>query len=224
MAEFRQERFEGYCQYCENCIYNMYQQWMNSQGRGRDLKEFKDPSWKEDVDALEGDFSWNAHRELGGCPGIDSCWTYKNICGNDIETEFEEYFECTEVERNNGMIAYIGPHCGQDGKTVTLGLYSDENCNEYIGNSFNINNFLGYTLEAGALDGYVTGSLARDIIPDDYFEQYWSEDLQAYYNPQEQMCIPCAASLQIYEQKGNIASDDDEDYLSSNNAYNDEVK
>ena len=141
MAEFREERFGDYCEYCERCIYNMYQQWMNSQGR--DLKEFEDSTWKVDVDALEGDFSWNAHRELGGCPGIDSCWTYKNICGNDIQSDFEEYFECTEVERNNGMSVYVGPHCAADGFTVGLGVYGDEYCNEYIGNGVNIQNVLG---------------------------------------------------------------------------------
>lgn len=224
MLEYHQDRFEVYCEYCDNCMYQVYQNWLKSNGRNLEAKSI-DEDWQVDLDRH---LSTAEQRELGNvygtCPEYDTCKYYQKICGHDLDDSLTQYFECTEVERNNGMIAYIGPHCGQDGKTVTLGLYSDENCNEYIGNSFNINNFLGYTLEDGALDGYVTGSLARDIIPDDYFEQYWSEDLQAYYNPQEQMCIPCAASLQIYEQKGNIASDDDEDYLSSNNAYNDEVK
>jgi len=37
--------------------------------------------------------------------------------------------------------------------------------------------------------------------------------------PQEQLCIPCAASLQIYENKGNVDQEGDDDYLTSNNQY-----
>lgn len=137
----------------------MYKQWLNSQGRARDLKEFGDMTWKDDVDALENDFSWNAHRALGGCPGIDSCWSYKNICGGDASTDFEDYFECTEVERNNGMSVYVGPHCAKDGFTINLGVYGDEYCNEYIGNGVDIQNVLGQKLEQNYLLEYVSGTV-----------------------------------------------------------------
>lgn len=225
MLEYHEERFETYCSYCNSCMYSVYKSWLNSNGRHLEAKTI-DQDWQSDI---ERHLSAAEQRELGNvygsCPEYDTCKYYKNTCGNDLDDTLTQYFECTEVQRNNGMVAYIGPHCSSDGKTVTLGLYSDENCNEYIGGSYNINNFLGFTLEEGALDGYATGSLARDVIPDDYFQQYWSEELQAYYNPQEQMCIPCAASLQIYENKGNLASlNGDDDYFLSNNKYDDEVK
>lgn len=224
MLEYHQDRFEVYCEYCDQCMYQVYQSWLNSNQRDLQAKTI-DQDWKED---MERHLTSEEIRKLGNvygtCPEYDTCKYYQKTCGNDLDDALTQYFECTQVERNNGMTAFIGPHCGQDGKTVTLGLYSDEECNEYIGDSTNINNFLGFTLEEGALDGYVSGSLARDVIPDDYFEQYWSEELQAYYNPQEQMCIPCSASLQIYNQKGNIKSDDaDDDYLTTNNMYDDEV-
>ena len=69
-----------------------------------------------------------------------------------------------------------------------------KNCNEYIGGSNNITNFLGFDLEAGALDKYFMGSVEQENLPDKYFQQY---------NPQEQMCIPCSASLQMYEEEYN---------------------
>lgn len=244
MLEYHQDRFEVYCEYCDNCMYQVYQKWLQQNQKdnnnaynygNRDLKmKSIDEDWHTDLERhleeqrqLGGDYDY--YKVYNTCPEYDTCKYYKNTCGHELDDSITQYFECTQVERNNNngdYIAYIGPHCAQDGKTVTLGLYSDENCNEYIGNTMNINNFLGFNLEEGALDGYSTGSLARDIIPDDYFEQYWSEELQAYYNPQEQMCIPCAASLQIYEEKGNIKNyqGGDDDYLTSNNQYNDEVK
>jgi len=205
-------------------MYAVYQQWIKSQGRKLEMKSI-DEDWKDD---LERHLTEEEVRKLGNayntCPEYDTCKYYKKLCQNGLDDTLTQYFQCTEVQRNNGMIAYIGPHCAQDGKTVTLGLYSDEDCDEFIGKTSNINNFLGFQLEEGALDGYVTGSLARDVIPDDYFSQYWSDELQAYYNPQEQLCIPCAASLQIYENKGNLYQGGDDDYITSNYQYDDEVK
>lgn len=224
MLEYHEDRFEVYCDYCDGCMYNVYQQWIKSQGRMLEMKSI-DQDWKDD---MERHLTEEEVRKLGNayntCPEYDTCKYFKKLCQNGLDDTLTQYFECTEVQRNNGMIAYIGPHCAADGKTVTLGLYSDADCNEFIGKSSNINNFLGFQLEEGALDGYVTGSLARDVIPDDYFSQYWSDELQAYYNPQEQLCIPCAASLQIYENKGNLYQGGDDDYLTSNYQYDDEVK
>eukprot|EP00804_Cyclotella_cryptica_P010924 CCRYP_018989-RA/>CCRYP_018989-RA protein AED:0.19 eAED:0.19 QI:0/0.66/0.5/1/1/1/4/310/718 len=224
MLEYHADRFEVYCDYCDNCMYAVYQQWIKSQGRKLEMKSI-DQDWKDD---LERHLSEEEVRKLGNvyntCPEYDTCKYYKNICQNGLDDTLTQYFECTEVQRNNGIVAYVGPHCASDGKTVTLGVYSDEDCNEFIGQSTNINNYLGFQLDEDALDGYVTGSLARDVIPDDYYEQYWSEELQAYYNPQEQLCIPCAASLQIYENKGNVYQENaDDDYYTSNNEFNDEV-
>eukprot|EP00804_Cyclotella_cryptica_P003347 CCRYP_012836-RA/>CCRYP_012836-RA protein AED:0.38 eAED:0.39 QI:0/1/0.66/1/1/1/3/44/673 len=222
MAEYHAERFQVYCDYCNNCMYAAYNKWINSQGRNLKAKPI-DEDWKEDFENLRQrdlkDINYYAV-----CPEYDTCKYYSNLCKAGIDDALEEYFECTQVERKNGRIAYIGPHCSEDGKSVTLGVYSDENCNEYIGKGTNINNILGFRLDQNALAGYVTGSLARDVIPDDYYEKYWSEELQAYYNPQEQLCIPCATSMQLYEKKGNIyLQGEDDDYRNSANQYDDQV-
>lgn len=221
MAEYHNDRFEVYCNYCKSCMYSAYNKWINSQGRELKTKSI-DEDWESDFDRLLTEVN---DRDLaayyGQCPEWDTCKSYNSVCNAGIDDTLEQYFECTEVERNNGMVAYIGPHCGGDGKTINLGIYSDEYCSEYIGKGTNINNFLGFQLDENALEGYVTGSLARDVIPDDYYEQYWSEELQAYYDPQEQLCVPCAASSQIYEQKGNLYQQgSDDDY---HQQYDDEV-
>lgn len=184
MTEFREERFYAYCQYCEKCLYNLYASWMNSQARGRDLKDFSDSSWKDDIENLDGDFSWNVHRELGGCPGINSCWSYKKVCNNGAESDFEDYFECTEVERNNGMTVYVGPHCASDGFTVNLGVYGDEYCNEYIGNGVDIQNVLGEKLEENYLLEYVSGTVDALNQMNEYFPEFG-------------FCIPCKAQVSV---------------------------
>eukprot|EP00970_Alexandrium_tamarense_P018547 scaffold13349_cov195-Alexandrium_tamarense.AAC.3 len=111
-----------------------YQQWVkysqqNAQNyyNNRDLKEGENNSlaitedWKADME----------ERQLGGndmsqflikkgyqiCPEYETCKYYQNLCKAGIDDTLEEYFECTEVESNNGQAAYIGPHCGEDGRT-----------------------------------------------------------------------------------------------------------
>ena len=239
MADYHADRFETYCEFCEECMYDGYQQWVqysqqNAQNyyNNRDLKEGETNSlaitedWKADMEERQlGDMSqFLINKGYKICPEYETCKYYQNLCKAGIEDTLEEYFECTEVERNNGQAAYIGPHCGEDGRTVTLGIYSDENCNEYIGKGVNIANFLGFELDQDALEGYVTGSLARDIIPEDYMEQYWNEELMEYYNPQEQLCIPCSTNKQLYEQRGNMYNMYTYEYYQNNQQnYNDEV-
>lgn len=225
MAEYHTDRFDVYCDYCESCMYNAYNKWV-SYNNNNIYGENKYGNRKLEVKSIHED--WQGHFErllaerglgddvdyYGNCPEWDTCKSYGNVCKAGIDDTLEQYFECTEVENKNGMVAYIGPHCSEDGKTINLGIYSDEYCSEYIGKGTNINNFLGFQLEDTALEGYVTGSLARDVIPDDYYVEYWSEELQAYYDPQEQLCVPCASALQLYEQKGNIYQEGgDDDYL-----------
>ena len=192
MAEYRAERFEQYCAYCEQCAYKVYQKWMKWAQSNRKMLDITEDGWKRELE--------NSARDLGDfnplniCEEYNTCKIYDNICGGGIDDELEEYFECTEVERNNGQVAYIGPHCASDGVTVTLGVYSDENCYDYIGDGVDIRNFLGYELEEDALADYVKGSIASLTIT----------DVQDYVNPADQLCIPCRAGAQLYEEEGNL--------------------
>lgn len=189
-------------------VYDVYKQWMKygmnngewveTQKYGnRELKDRSDLSWMDDLKS----FDFEEHRQLGGkfnpykyCPEYDTCVSFKQVCDAGLDNTLSDYFECTQVQRNNGNIAYVGPRCAADGISITLGVFSDENCFEYIGNGLKIENVLGFELEDDALARYVTGSFA-DIIPG------WTET----FNPSEQMCIPCMSSRQPYEVRGNIA-------------------
>mmetsp|Transcript_22476 Transcript_22476/g.45035 ORF Transcript_22476/g.45035 Transcript_22476/m.45035 type:complete len:721 (+) Transcript_22476:161-2323(+) len=198
MSEYRQQRFEAYCMYCEECSMAVYQQWLQwSKNQNYDYNQRKLPAY-EDKEAWQRELE-TMRRELGDfdalsvCPEYNACKIYEDVCGEDIDSEYAEYFECTAVENKYGQVAYVGPHCAEDGVTVTLGLYSDENCYEYIGKGANMRNFLGDDLPEDALYDYVTGSL---------------ESVVEYWNPMEQLCIPCNSADQLYEDEGMYYHDD----------------
>jgi len=227
MSEYHAERFEAYCGTCESCMYDVYQAWMkNGYGANRNLKEQSDSSFLDD---LESEEFKNAHRELGynkynACPEYDTCHIYQQICNAGLDDSITQYFECTQVQKSNGQVAYIGPHCAADGITITLGVYSDEDCGEYIGDRVSIANFLGYELEGDELSPYVTGSLI-DVIPEDsikaqksMYSSLYADDLAEYYSPADNMCIPCMASKQAFESRGAVGDyadqGDDSDEIS----------
>ncbi|KAL7534851.1 hypothetical protein ACHAXR_006124 [Thalassiosira sp. AJA248-18] len=204
MLEYQEERFETYCEYCEECMYLVYQVWIKNGGQNRKL------SFEEFQGSEEHQ---KAARELGGnmnggeadanyykvCPEYDTCMEYQDMCGGGIDDGLSEYFECTEVERNNGQVAYIAPHCADNGFTVTLGVYADENCNEYIGNSVNIANFLGYELNADGEDElkpwYNSANGAMDILE---------------FSDEDDVCIPCRKADNPYEDSEYEAQSDDQ--------------
>jgi len=221
MTEYHSERFEMYCETCEECMYDVYEQWLQQGGQNgynRKLKDKTDPSWKAE---LESDEFQKAHRDLEydrykTCPEYDTCRYYQNVCETDVDESLSQYFECTEVQRSNGNVAYIGPHCSADGITITLGVFADEDCNEYIGNGVKIESFLGYELEGDELAPYVTGSLI-DIIPEEgiqaqkeRYSQNYDAELANYYSPVDNMCIPCMASRQPYQVRGNVEDYEDQ--------------
>jgi len=215
MVDYHEERFEKYCETCEDCMYEVYQEWIQNGAQeynNRKLKAKSDATWQDDLQSE--DFKKATERELGGfdayhiCPEYDTCRYYKDSCDHGVDDSLSRYFECVEVETSNGQEVWIGPHCASDGITITLGVYGDEYCNEFIGNGVNIANILGYVLEGDELANFVTGSLS-DVIPAEAiqaqklrYSQNYDADLAEYYTPIDQMCIPCMASRQPYEERG----------------------
>jgi hypothetical protein len=184
MLEWQEERYEEYETYCENCMLKVYNQWLKNGGqreRHLSFEEFKNSE---------------EHRSLGGyygaCPEYDTCSGYMKLSFVD---KYSGYFECTEVEHSNGQVAYIGPHCAADGFTITLGVFSDQYCNEYIGNGVDISNFLGGNLAEDALKGY-------------YNTGYGATFEQLKYIQDDNLCIPCMKSEHLWTtDDGGDASD-----------------
>lgn len=83
------------------------------------------------------------------------CGDYYTYCsdlyGETSNFDVSQYLECTEYQASNGFTYYIAPHCGSDHFTISLGVFSDENCLEYIGEDVSLANVLGFKYNDGDL-------------------------------------------------------------------------
>jgi len=182
MSEYVSDRFDEYCTYCEKCMYSEYQNW--AQKQGRTLLERSDEGWRN----LE------IERELGGCADYDKCRYYASTCKNGLEDDITDYFNCTSAD--NGDF-YVGPHCADDGVSITLGAYTDKYCNEYAGDLYTLT---GDTVNQEAIDIYSTGNL-NALMPEGYQEQIFQ-----LYGGWETMCIPCSEADASLWNKVNDAT------------------
>ena len=184
----------------------------------RKLKDIDDQSFHDDLDSDE----FQSHRDLGyspytACAEYASCEQYKSTCNSGLNNYLTQYFTCSQVQGNSAL--YIGPYCdGDDGVSISLGVFKDQYCSEYVGDSIPIESLLGSYFDNDSLfEPYLTGSLVdfmdetsveahKEIISSGNFS--YSSELAEYYNPLDQICIPCKASRQPYEVLGSVYDDD----------------
>ena len=156
MAETYFAQYEEYCETCYECMsaaamnnnnynddnannddykngddgyYNRY--------RSRRLNDDYYNNYNGD-DAARGDDDNNYNQNYNyanddtGCEYYTICENYQNICQEytNLGFELQDYFECAEFNIGNG-VGYLGPHCGSDGKTISMGIYNDQYCNQY---------------------------------------------------------------------------------------------
>ena len=100
----------------------------------------------------------------------DACDDFRTACKDysQYANNMEAYFECSEFKVGN-EVGYLGPHCRSDGKTIGIGLYKDQYCNEYNSDITNLSSMTGMDLG--------------------------DENLKAYYS---QKCISCLASVSTH--------------------------
>ena len=60
------------------------------------------------------------------------------------KNELYQFLECSEYENEYGQQFFVGPHCGSDHYTISLGVFSDENCVNYVGETISLSKVLGY--------------------------------------------------------------------------------
>ena len=63
---------------------------------------------------------------------------------NYEDNDLYQFLECTEYVNEYGQEYYVGPHCGSDHYTISLGVFSDENCVNYTGETISLSKVLGY--------------------------------------------------------------------------------
>jgi hypothetical protein len=72
----------------------------------------------------------------------DGAYNYQDA--QESKSELYQFLECTEYVNEYGEEYYVGPHCGSDHYTISLGVFSDENCVNYVGKTVSLSKVLGY--------------------------------------------------------------------------------
>jgi len=60
------------------------------------------------------------------------------------QNELYKFLECTEYINEYDQQYFVGPHCASDHYTISLGVFADENCVEYLGETISLSKVLGY--------------------------------------------------------------------------------
>jgi hypothetical protein len=81
----------------------------------------------------------------GDCQNLnmDVCENYQSACQDytNLGFDLQEYFECGEFNIGES-VGYMGPHCQSDGKTISMGIFSDENCYEFSADLKDMSNYV----------------------------------------------------------------------------------
>jgi len=135
-GEIDEEEYQSRMEELNNNMYNMF---------------FWDESvygeWDEDWSETWLAFNWQvlpycSESELMACQNADTmCEGYDEDFEEDADA-MGGFAACTQID--DGL--YIGPHCNSDGFTITLGVYKDAYCDEYIGNEVSLYDVLGYDI------------------------------------------------------------------------------
>jgi hypothetical protein len=92
-----------------------------------------DDAWYNANNAY-GDDGANAQQndDNYSCNNYAICENYKTACQDYTNLAFDmiDYFQCSAFNIGGG-VGYMGPHCAADGKTISMGVFSDENCYEF---------------------------------------------------------------------------------------------
>jgi len=166
MQTYNEALSAGFCSFCEMCMtldsYN-YQNG-NNKNAGNDYQY--DGNRKLEAEA-QGDYYADDNSNSHACGYYDACADYSTTCVAEEATDdanyvapinYEDFFECVQAseDQDDSTSLYVGPHCASDGFTITIGLYNDEMCSNYIGDKVKINKATGLNFQTDALSSYTT--------------------------------------------------------------------
>ena len=177
MSENTSEQAESYCSYCEEQFYETYKNCVNNGGCRRDLKY--------------EDYVVDNQRELSTiCKSDNDSGGYGDICNGALDdiTSITDYFECKEA--GNGGV-YLGPHCMEDGMTVTLGVYADEYCSEYIGGD--VTAYLDNVYYSENIGLYVNSPYGKYISMTSMYNSKYGAMTNLFDGGDDSYCMSCEA-------------------------------
>jgi hypothetical protein len=112
----------------------------------------------EDWDEYNGDECARKYAEDTVCDE-DVCGDYVTYCtdydgdasaaqASASGLDLSSYVECTEYTNAYGQMYWIAPHCASNHFTISLGVFSDNECSNYIGHDVSLSTVLGYEVDS----------------------------------------------------------------------------
>ena len=139
-------------------VYGSYGQYNANSGNGNrkledaaDAQEGENIQYQEQLVCQDGstcDYcEFMNEQEYSNCDDY-VCRDYYTYCsdlyGERKQFDISEFLECAPYNTQSGDVYYLGPHCGSDHYTISLGVFSDENCLEYVGEDVTLSKVLGF--------------------------------------------------------------------------------
>lgn len=90
------------------------------------------------------DFNTNPYYYMNGGGGGGSNYNYQKATQESQQNGMYQFLTCTEYVNEYGQQFFVGPHCGSDHYTISLGVFADENCVDYLGETISMSKVLGY--------------------------------------------------------------------------------
>lgn len=201
-----QDKYDEYGQYSEKNDENYWSVW-NEEVFGE---------WDEDWSETWLMYNWQylpycSDDDLMACEYSENyCEEYEDEDYNYEDEEDARYAMCTQID--NGY--YVAPHCGNDGFTISLAIYSDDSCNEYV-SDISIQEVLGYDVE-GDFEFFPDGECISCSEDDeeriydkfveanmdyDQYETYIENEFQEYIESQQQQQQYYNNAEEYYQQQ-----------------------
>ena len=152
-SEYMEQKQEDFCEYCRPCMEADEEAAQNDDGNGgRRLNDAQEEEEGEQCDEdVCQDYSMCVEDEEVDDDAARQQQEQENI-------EIREFFECMAVEYGdddaNDQQYYIAPHCGSDGYTISIGVYADETCSTWIGDSMSVEDVLGFEPDFSEIENY----------------------------------------------------------------------
>lgn len=162
MAEYHYQQYMTYCATCIECM---------SPPEGLD-DDYVYQVYNETDDAVAYNATVNetvAWNPVNDCEYYLACENYERACkkyvapvvndddANDDDAnnyqDLDSLVGCEEFQVGN-TVGYLGPHCSEDGLTITIGIFQDDACTEYIGDEIDLAYYTGSAVDDSWLSFY----------------------------------------------------------------------
>lgn len=160
MARYHYVRYQSFCETCNECM-NPHSNASstnddygnNNHQENRFLNNHDDGGnmWSNASATNETDYSY--------CEYYEVCSNYKDACKyySSSAEQYEKFFSCTANPYSNKK-GYLGPHCRSDGYTIGIGLYTDNQCGELMGDMKVVEQYTGIYFNDSVLELYADKS------------------------------------------------------------------